>query len=110
MARGAMVTNPTLARLIAESKQITADLMVLRREAAAIATARGDQKERISRANCRFSLIIDNAHAFVGEMHDLYMHARGWDRPEREVEHMTTAALTNGRLSLCNGQQKDEER
>jgi len=97
------IKSPQLDRLIAESKQVTSDLMALRREVCS--------KIYASARDCRYSPATDRAYLVLNklgdmrdEMHELWAQASGLREPKPEpMQPAPRLALTSGKLWLTGG-------
>jgi hypothetical protein len=101
-----MPSTIELDRLIARSKQITSDLMVVRRELKMF-IERPD-KFRFRTPDDRVFLVLGNIHDLASDLREL------WDKPAREHhpapepgDSQTTLTISNGRLWLTPGE-KDQ--
>jgi hypothetical protein len=92
-------SRTTIDSLIAESKQITADLMTLRRE---VERHPKEALDRYSSARTRAGLIVDAADRMTHQLRDFWY---GTDIKETEdaPARMRRAVLHNGTLRLTSG-------
>jgi len=99
----ATVTHPALDRLIAESKQITADLVALRREVGAAMSAHAHRDARSCVTN-RAWLALEQIRALGDQLHELWREAAGLrERTERRAASST--ALTFRQHNSAGGAQ-----
>ena len=80
--------------MVAQSKQITADLMALRAE-----VKRTDERG-IRRVMDRAFLTIEQCRSLSSDLHDLWMEGHEFNQRTRERKDL---ALTSGQLTLGTG-------
>jgi hypothetical protein len=97
-----MSSTSELDRLIACSKQITEDLLALRREAKSISPLPSIER-RSYRVTDRLSLVIDNTHLLATDLYALWESAIDARAAKRERAESTARALENGQLKLISG-------
>lgn len=103
MKKAQKIKSPQLDRLIADSKQVTVDLLALRREVSSKVYASA-QDCRYSPATGRAQIVSDKLREMGDEMHELWAQAAGLREPEPSPRERTSdLALTNGTLWLTGG-------
>lgn len=96
-----MVTS-ALDQLIAQSKQITEDLMAVRREAKRTISARC-LKDARQRAENRLYLVLTSLHALTDDVRDAWEKAADLDEAKPQWMNAVRAALDDGQLKLVSG-------
>ena len=92
----------TLDRLIADSKQITADLLVLRKSATSnVRTYRRSYHDDPTVTRSR--LILDQMDGMRDQLHTLWEIAVGLREPEPDFPRPAPRPLTSGALRLTEG-------
>ncbi len=97
------IKSPQLDRLIAESKQVTADLMAVRHEAQRLISARA-RETQFRPVRDRVSLVIDRLTLMSNELFELWQESSPYkNKPEPEPVNRDAPLLTNGQLTLIGG-------
>ncbi len=97
-------TSPQLDNLIAKSKQVTADLMTARRDAARMMAGRLTEAS-VSNVRSRICLVLDEMHAMSDELHRIWMQSSPYKHREGPST-VIDAQLTNGHLQLTRGKKQ----
>lgn len=98
-------SNPQLDQIIAQSKQVTADLMAVRREAASLISTEID-KRRLEMGRDRLYLVIGQLRNMSDTLHDVWMDSLPSRPSVREVTRERRPALSNGQFTLMRGDQE----
>jgi hypothetical protein len=91
-----------LDHLIAQSKQITEDLMTVRRQAKIPASSRSEREAR-RRVEDRLYLVLESLHGLTDEVREAWMQAARISTPKQERAEAVRTALDNGQLKLISG-------
>jgi division protein CdvB (Snf7/Vps24/ESCRT-III family) len=99
------VASPQLDRIIAQSKQVTVDLMTVRRDVARQISSYATHNASIEAARSRLSLVIDQMHAMSQELHEMWMESSPYKDTDPPLAHRVRRALPSGQLTLTGGRE-----
>jgi hypothetical protein len=100
-------TSPTaeIDRVITQSKRITEDLMILRRELKDVVACAALDK-RMSHANDRLSLVLDDLHALSETLYKMWEEMTDVRRAKYATLDAARMALGDGQLRLIAGERR----
>jgi hypothetical protein len=96
------IDKKKLDKVIAKSKQATADLMTVRRELEGL-ISKSSSDRRLGLAADRLSLVMSECHEMGNDLHNLWMGAVGLADDEPEILSPRPLSLTNGQFRLTAG-------
>ncbi len=96
------MATSTLDQLISQSKQVTEDLLAVRRQAkTTIRSLEVDATRR--RAADRLYLVLNDLDALRDGIHEAWIQATGLNDSKQQRTRAVRAALDNGQLKLISG-------
>lgn len=95
--------NPQIDDLIARSRQITADLLVVKNETKRVVPARG-LRDAQKRVEDRLYLVLNQTHELTDAAREAWRRAAGLEDEQRSApEDGDTLVISNGQLWLTSG-------
>lgn len=102
--------SPKLDSLIARSKQVTADLMTVRREASRLSNAGTSERRVVDSVRSRISLVVDELQSMSSELWEMWEQSspyRDWSDPvapkTARASNLKQPRLVANQLRLTGG-------